>query len=292
MWWEYMRSVNVSSWELQLSAPLRLVNHRDDAITAVEDLMRRFSEHPSSQFKVMPESRWTAVFQETMFMLNSRDGQPLHPQPGHGGEQPFPWKGVGDIRLRSYRTMTPAHHAKKHSHQPGTADLTFKMKTIGPDVYVGDLVDMPSKAHGAKLRVKYEHDVHCDHDHTTLSPMYHPVPGNMNISTLTHVRCYFPNLAEVMSLDEHEQLPFMHQFFLAKTVWTVRYSGVIGELDLVIKYANFEDAAAGVHAIDDGELSLRIRRHVAAVDDRKVLEGMDTLAVACQAFRDAGALTC
>lgn len=86
------------------------------------------------------------------------------------------------------------------------------------------------QAHGAKLRVKYEHDVHCDHDHTTLSPMYHPVPGNMNISTLTHVRCYFPNLAEVMSLDEHEQLPFMHQFFLAKTVWTVRYSGVIGEV--------------------------------------------------------------
>lgn len=52
----------------------------------------------------------------------------------------------------------------------------------------------------------------------------------MNISKIANVKQYFPNLAEVTMLDENEPLPFMHEVYRAKIVWTVVYKGVVGEV--------------------------------------------------------------
>lgn len=59
------------------------------------------------------------------------------------------------------------------------------------------------------------------------------------------------------------------------------------QLSLVIKYRTLEDAVSGSNP-KNGEISLRIRRHIADVDDKTLLAAMDVLADACQVFRDAG----
>lgn len=86
------------------------------------------------------------------------------------------------------------------------------------------------QVHGAKLNHKIENDIHCDHMRATMSPLYKPVPQAMNISQLANVKEYFPNLAKLAGLDETEQLPFIHDVFRAKIMWTVLYKGVVGEV--------------------------------------------------------------
>ncbi len=53
------------------------------------------------------------------------------------------------------------------------------------------------------------------------------------------------------------------------------------------RYKHFEDAVAGVHP-KNGEVTLRIRREVALVDDPNLMEGLNTIARAMQTLRDRG----
>jgi hypothetical protein len=60
------------------------------------------------------------------------------------------------------------------------------------------------------------------------------------------------------------------------------------QANLVIKYnTTFEDAVAG-RSPKNGELSLRIRRNVAATTKDDLHEGLMALAKSCQVFRDLG----
>ena len=60
--------------------------------------------------------------------------------------------------------------------------------------------------------------------------MFRPVSQTLNISKIANVKEYFPNLDEITMLDENEPLPFMHEVYRAKIVWTVVYKGVVGEV--------------------------------------------------------------
>ncbi|KAI8474186.1 MAG: hypothetical protein J3K34DRAFT_143627 [Monoraphidium minutum] len=170
----------------------------------------------------------------------------------------------------------------------GTADLTFKMKKVDPKVLAGALVMMPEAA-GAKLTKKVENDIHCDHTRETMSPLYRPVRQDLDISTAGGVADYFPNLAQVALLEPEEPLQYMHTVWRSKTVWTVVFGGVVGEANLVIKYnTTFKDAVAGATP-KNGELSLRIRREAAGpTSEDQMWRALDSLADACQAFRDEG----
>eukprot|EP00877_Chromochloris_zofingiensis_P004040 jgi/Chrzof1/13637/Cz08g05100.t1 len=117
------------------------IRNRDEAIHKIEALMLKLTDDPKSHFLFVPESRWMSIFREHSFKVTTRHGRPLHPQEGHEHDKPFPWKGVGYIRLRSYRLLTPAG-AYVPGSAPGTADLTFKMKKVDPEVQVQGL-DMP-----------------------------------------------------------------------------------------------------------------------------------------------------
>lgn len=59
--------------------------------------------------------------------------------------------------------------------------------------------------------------------------MYRPVDASLNISRIGNVKDWFPNLAAVARLDDQEPLPFMHDVYRAKIMWTVVFNGVIGE---------------------------------------------------------------
>eukprot|EP00878_Enallax_costatus_P012778 GHUV01013345.1.p1 GENE.GHUV01013345.1~~GHUV01013345.1.p1 ORF type:complete len:482 (+),score=128.44 GHUV01013345.1:377-1822(+) len=234
-----------------------------------------------------------AIFKETSFMLTTRHGHPIHRDPDDKHAQPFPWKGIGYLRLRNYQLLTPAGAYVK-SAMPGMADLTFKMKKVDPDVGPGEL-QLPHTVCGAKITAKVENDMHCDHARATMSPLFRPVSQTLNISKIGNVKDYFPNLAEITMLDENEPLPFMHEVYRAKIVWTVVYKGVVGEANLVIKYnTTFEDAVAG-NWPKNGELSLRIRREVAESTGttgkegvKKLYEALHAIGDAMQVFRDAG----
>ncbi|KIY99345.1 hypothetical protein MNEG_8613 [Monoraphidium neglectum] len=162
------------------------------------------------------------------------------------------------------------------------------MTQVDPVIGAGSL-QLPPTAAGAKLTKKVENDIHCDHLRDTMSPLYRPVPQSLNISTAAGVKDYFPNLAQVVMVDEDEPLQFMHTVWRAKVVWTVIFQGVVGEANLVIKYnTSFEDAVAGTTP-KNGELSLRIRREAAgptSVD--RMWRALDAVAGACQAFRNEG----
>ncbi|KAF8066344.1 hypothetical protein HT031_002668 [Scenedesmus sp. PABB004] len=148
-----------------------------------------------------------------------------------------------------------------------------------------------------------------------MSPLFRPVSQDLNVSRVTHVATWFPNLAAIARLDPDEPLPFMHtvragagaaeacrpagpgappaaaaaaggdarrprctaQVHRAKIVWAVVFRGVVGEANLVIKYnTTFDDAVAGVRP-KNGELSLRIRREVAEATGTTGAEGQQRL---------------
>eukprot|EP00882_Tetradesmus_deserticola_P005485 GHRQ01005775.1.p1 GENE.GHRQ01005775.1~~GHRQ01005775.1.p1 ORF type:complete len:297 (+),score=94.61 GHRQ01005775.1:448-1338(+) len=251
------------------------------------------SDDPSTGVQFVPDTRTMSLFKETSYMVSSRHGHPIHRDPAHPKETPFPWKKLGYLRLRQYKIQTPAG-AYVPSSMPGTADLTFKMKLVDPDTAPGE-VHLQQHVGAAKLTAKVEHDIHCDHGRPSMSPLYRPVSQDIDISRLANVRDYYPNLAQVARLDEDEELPFMHVVHRAKVVWTVVFRGVVGEANLVIKYnTTFEDAVAG-RMPKNGELSLRIRREVAEATGttgkdakRRLYSALDAIADAMQVFRDAG----
>eukprot|EP00879_Flechtneria_rotunda_P001435 GHRR01001588.1.p1 GENE.GHRR01001588.1~~GHRR01001588.1.p1 ORF type:complete len:584 (+),score=186.17 GHRR01001588.1:15-1766(+) len=291
MWHDFMRHDNVSSWEFQAQPHRHMVRHRDEAIAKIEALLQQLTADPDSGIQFIPDSRWMAIFQEHSFQVSTRHGHPLHREDCDDKHaQPFPWKGVGYIRLRSYKLLTPAS-AWVPSAMPGTADLTLKMKKLDPAIGISRL-KIPHLVDSAKLSQKVENDIHCDHGRPTTSPLFKPVSPHLNISKLCHVKDYFTNLADIAMLDEDEQLPFMHDVHRAKVVWTVVLRGVVGEANLVIKYnTTFEDAVAGVNP-KNGEFSMRIRREVAeatgTTSKDKLYDGLDAIAYAMQVFRDAG----
>eukprot|EP00775_Hariotina_reticulata_P011578 gene11578-11722_t len=269
------------------------VRNRDEAIKEIERILQKLSDDPSSGVAFVKGSRWMSIFREVSFMLTSRHGHPLHRNISDKHEKPFPWKGVGYLRLRSYKVLVPTG-AFIPTAMPGQADLTFKMKKIDPDVGAGQL-QMSPEVGDAKLTAKMENDMHCDHQRVTMSPLYKPVAQSLNISSIGNVQEYFPNLAKMTRLDADELLPFMHDVYRAKIMWTVVFEGVIGEANLVIKYnTSFDDAVSGRDP-KNGEVSLRIRREVAEATGTTGEEGkralyaaMDSLASAMQHFRDAG----
>ena len=86
------------------------------------------------------------------------------------------------------------------------------------------------QAEGAKLSAKLENDVHCNHERTTFSPLYTPVPQNLDISTIAAAKPYFPQLADLVKLEDDYPLPLIHDVWRAKVVWTVVFRGVVGEV--------------------------------------------------------------
>lgn len=133
-----------------------------------------------------------------------------------------------------------------------------------------------------------------NHTRDTMSPSYRPVPASLDVSTPQGVAAYYPNLADVAFLDPDERLPFMHTVHRAKVVWTVVFEGVVGEVNLVVKYnTTFADAAAG-RAPKNGEVSLRIRREDAGEEaegeggEGRLRRALDAVAYAAQAFRNEG----
>jgi hypothetical protein len=50
------------------------------------------------------------------------------------------------------------------------------------------------------------------------------------VRTRRAVKEYFPDLSKVSGVPADEPLPFMHQVYRAKVVWTVVFKGVIGEV--------------------------------------------------------------
>lgn len=56
------------------------------------------TDDPTSGVQFVPSSRWIAIFKETSFMVSSRHGHPIHRDPEHPKEKPFPWKGLGYLR--------------------------------------------------------------------------------------------------------------------------------------------------------------------------------------------------
>jgi hypothetical protein len=90
----------------------------------------------------------------------------------------------------------------------------------------------PPQAEGAKLVAKLENDIHCNHERTTFSPLYRPVPQNLDISTIAAAKPYFPKLAEIVKLEDDYPLPLIHNVWRAKIMWTVVYKGVVGEVSL------------------------------------------------------------
>ncbi|KAF6265402.1 hypothetical protein COO60DRAFT_1697717 [Scenedesmus sp. NREL 46B-D3] len=293
MWHDYLRHDRASAWEFQAQPHRHMVRHRDKAIRHMESILQELSKDPSTGVQFVPESRTMAIFKETSYMVSSRHGHPIHRDPEHPKEKPFPWKKLGYLRLRQYKILTPAG-AYVPSSMPGIADLTFKMKLVDPDTAPGE-IQLQQQVGAAKLTAKVEHDIHCDHGRPSMSPLYRPVSQDLDISRIANVREYYPNLAQVARLDENEELPFMHEVHRAKVVWTVVFKGVVGEANLVIKYnTSFEDAVAG-RMPKNGELSLRIRREVAEATGTKgedakqrLYAALDAIGDAMQVFRDAG----
>jgi hypothetical protein len=83
---------------------------------------------------------------------------------------------------------------------------------------------------GATLSGKMEQDVHCNHNRVTFSPIYKPVSSAINISTVEDAQMYFTNVAQLMHLDAHEPLLFIHDVRRAKLVWTLVVNGVMAEV--------------------------------------------------------------
>lgn len=65
-------------------------------------------------------------FQEDSFQLSSRHGHALHKERSPEQPCPFPWAGLGYLRLRQYKVLVPAG-AYVPTAMPGTADLAFKV---------------------------------------------------------------------------------------------------------------------------------------------------------------------
>jgi len=205
---------------------------------------------------------------------------------------PFPWRRLAYLRLR--RTIVTMPPGSPGAPPPGAADLALKMKKIDPSLgplQPGAWLFAPG------VRAKLEADVHCDHQRVSVSPLFSPVPGSLNVSTVGSVAAYFPGLARLAGVAPDERLPFCHAVWRRKATWAVVYRGLVGEVGLVAKYnTTLSDAAAGRRA-KNGEVSLRIRREVAGGaragggDERalrNLAEALDALAGAAQLFRDEG----
>jgi hypothetical protein len=64
----------------------------------VESILQEMSADPSTGVQFVPHSRTMAIFKETSYMVSSRHGHPIHRDPEHPKEKPFPWKGLGYLR--------------------------------------------------------------------------------------------------------------------------------------------------------------------------------------------------
>jgi hypothetical protein len=294
MWRDYSRHDAIRAWEMQGQPHRHKVRDRAAAIADIERILTKLSSDPSSGVQLVPGSRWQSIFKETAFEVSTRHGHPLHPRDKHAKHsQPFPWKGLAYLRLRQYKLLTPAG-AYVPSAMPGTADVTLKMKKIDADTGLGGM-SLPKEVGASKLTAKMEWDSHCDHGRVSMSPLFRPVRQDLNVSRIGNVLDYYPDLSKVSGLAEDEPLPFMHEVYRAKIVWTVVFKGVIGEANLVIKYnTTFEDAVAGARP-KNGEISLRIRRDVAEATGTTGDEGrqrlwaaLDAVGSAMQVFRDHG----
>jgi hypothetical protein len=319
---QYDRNPNLTSYEFQMQPHRGVVWDFEKAADALERLMRRLTQESaaaqparssssSSRSRLLQRrwpttpanvtlvegSRWDTVLREHAFAVSTRRGQPLHPSrfPPHGRH--LPWRRLAYLRLRSYILTLPPGTAPGGASPPGTADLSLKMKHVDPRL--GPLQGLPPGFFAAGVRtLKLEADVHCDHQRVSISPLFAPVPSDLNVSRASAVAAYFPGLAQLARVDPDEQLPFCHAVWRRKATWAVVYRGLVGEVGLVAKYnTTLSDAAAGRRA-KNGEVSLRIRREVAGIagegekTERERLaaldEAMDALAVAAQRFRDEG----
>lgn len=74
------------------------MRHRDKAIRHMESILQELSKDPSTGVQFVPESRTMAIFKETSYMVSSRHGHPIHRDPEHPKEKPFPWKKLGYLR--------------------------------------------------------------------------------------------------------------------------------------------------------------------------------------------------
>jgi hypothetical protein len=74
------------------------IRHRERAIRVVEGILQELSEDPSTGVQFVPHSRTMAIFKETAYMVSSRHGHPIHRDPKHPKETPFPWKKLGYLR--------------------------------------------------------------------------------------------------------------------------------------------------------------------------------------------------
>ena len=327
IWLDYDRNPNLTSYEFQMQPHRGRVWHFERAARALEALMRRLTKESEraraaaaaaassaaagsattgsaggrqwptapANFTLVEGSRWDTVLREHAFAVSSRKGRPLHPSRWPGGapskRHPFPWKRLAYLRLRRYVISLPP--GAPGAPPPGTADLALKMKKVDPRL--GPRQPGVELAGGA--RAKLEADVHCDHQRASVSPLFAPVPASLNVSRVGDVAAYFPNLAELARLDPDEPLPFCHAVWRRKATWTVVYRGLVGEVGLVAKFnSTLGDAVAG-RRVKNGEVSLRIRREVAAAsregeseEERlgALYEAMDALAAVAQRFRDAG----
>jgi hypothetical protein len=306
---DYDRNPNLTSYEFQLQPHRGMIWEFEKAAAAIEALMRQITlESRRAQndaflgrrrwptvpanFTFVEGSRWDTVLREHAFAVSSRRGEPLHPQrfPPSTPKHPFPWKRLAYLRLRRYIITLPP--GAPGAPPPGTADLAFKMKKVE-----AKLGPRQGLRFADGVRAKLEQDIHCDHQRTSVSPLFVPVPGDLNVSRVGDVKTWFPGLSEIARVDEGEQLPFCHAVWRRKAVWAVVYRGLMGELSLMAKYnTTLGDAVAGRRA-KNGEVSLRVRREVASIaregeteEERlKALhEAMDALAMATQRFRDEG----
>lgn len=110
------------------AGPPRQARDRGAAVAAVERELRRLSSDPGGGVRFVEGSRWVAVFEEESRLATTWHGRPLHPEraPAGAPRHPFPWRGVGYLRLRRYKWVKPGPGAPKE----GTADLALKMKKV------------------------------------------------------------------------------------------------------------------------------------------------------------------
>ncbi|EIE23719.1 hypothetical protein COCSUDRAFT_63244 [Coccomyxa subellipsoidea C-169] len=156
---------------------------------------------------------------------------------------------------------------------PGSADLTLKLKDVDPAQAPALELNMSSKVRPrmaavcqrskpkhAHLKVKVENDVYCSYANRANSEFkYSPVPSNTNITTLSGVSEYSPDLPRFLGVPAGFLLPVYGRRAFSKSVWDIQILGVRGVANLVMNYPRAQAALLGSGA-QNAELSFRVKR--------------------------------
>jgi len=278
----YIDHPNVTSWEFQLDVPPDkcIGLQRNTMLEAVATALVQLAQNNSSladNVKLDESSLRTSVFDQVETAVGTRDGRPLS-----GKSANFPWFGPAFLR---YRVKYASWHGKQSSTQPsstsvsvqpGTGDLTLKVKDVDLDTFepLHEVLNFRRHARhcGQKnkksrkrphLKWKIENDRYCAQGMPSYEANYHPVKfkSTDSVRYFKPTEQCFHGLWEFLKINQGLALPeYSDPRAFAKSVWDIEINGLPGVVNWVATYPTLLDALTGGETAAACELSLRVKR--------------------------------